>query len=167
MCVYVHRIVLSFSHKKDRTGRTAKCSGVCVYVHGTVLSVPHGKDRTGKIEPIAVVHVWNSTGRSCLSGRTTDLQREEVKKLMIFQPTVFVKEFSDVRVSSLVILVYGVTIRWLHFALAQSICTRPLDQKEVWPGDKASPNQYGKDRTMKGNRYTVINPRHACARGLR
>ena len=33
--------------------------------------------------------------------------------------------------SSSVILVYGVTIRWLHFAHAQSICTRPLDQKGV------------------------------------
>ena len=41
------------------------------------------------------------------------------------------------RVSSSVILVYDVTIRWLHFTHAQSICTRPLDQKEVWPGDEA------------------------------
>ena len=57
---------------------------------------------------------------------------------MICQPAIFVKGFPDARVSSSVILVYGVTIRWLHFAHAQSICTRPLDQKEVWPGDEAS-----------------------------
>ena len=56
---------------------------------------------------------------------------------MICQPAIFVKGFPDTQVSSSVILVYGVTIRWLHFAHAQSICTRLLDQKEVWPGDKA------------------------------
>ena len=59
---------------------------------------------------------------------------------MICQLTIFVKGFPDVQVSSSVILVYGVTIRWLHFAHAQSICTRPLDQKEVWPGDEAKVN---------------------------
>ena len=57
---------------------------------------------------------------------------------MICQPAIFVKGFPDARASSSVILVYGVTIRWLHFAHAQSNCTRPLDQKEVWPGDKAN-----------------------------
>ena len=58
---------------------------------------------------------------------------------MICQPAIFVKGFPDARVSSSVILVYGVTIRWLHFAHAQSNCTRPLDQ-EVWPGDEANVN---------------------------
>ena len=57
---------------------------------------------------------------------------------MICQPAIFIKGFPDTRVSSSVILVYGVTIRWLHFAHAQSNCTRPLDQKEVWPGDEAT-----------------------------
>ena len=57
---------------------------------------------------------------------------------MICQPAIFVKGFPDARASSSVILVYGVTIRWLHFAHAQSNCTRPLDQKEVWPGDEAN-----------------------------
>ena len=57
------------------------------------------------------------------------------KRKMICQPT---KGFPDARVSSSVILVYSVTIRWLHFVHAQSICTRPLDQKEVWPGDAAT-----------------------------
>ena len=57
---------------------------------------------------------------------------------MIYQPAIFVKGFPDARVSSSVILVYSVTIRLLHFAHAQSICTRPLDQIEVWLGDKAS-----------------------------
>ena len=57
---------------------------------------------------------------------------------MICQPAIFVKGFPDARASSSVILVYGVTIRWLHFAHAQSICTRPLYQKEVWPGDEAN-----------------------------
>ena len=56
---------------------------------------------------------------------------------MICQPAIFVKGFPNAWVSSSV-LVYNVTIRWLHFAHAQSICTRPcLDQKEEWPGDKA------------------------------
>ena len=57
---------------------------------------------------------------------------------MICQPAIFVMGFPDARVSSSVILVYGVTIRWLHFAHAQSIYTRPLDQKEVWSGDEAT-----------------------------
>ena len=57
---------------------------------------------------------------------------------MICQPAIFVKGFPDALVSSSVILVYGVTIRWLYFVHAQSICARPLDQKEVWPGDEAS-----------------------------
>ena len=65
------------------------------------------------------------------------------KQKMIYQPTdqptIFVKGYLDVRVSSSVILVYGVTIMctWLHFAHVQSFCTRPPDQTEVWPGDEA------------------------------
>ena len=58
---------------------------------------------------------------------------------MIYQPTIFVKGYLDVRVWSSLILVYGVTTRWLLFAHPQSICTRSLDQIVVWGGDEASP----------------------------
>ena len=56
---------------------------------------------------------------------------------MIDQLTIFVKGFPDARVYSSVILVYCVTIRWLHFTHAQSICTRPPDHKDVWPGNES------------------------------
>ena len=42
------------------------------------------------------------------------------------------------QVYSSVILVYGVTIRWLHFVHALSIYIGPSDQIDVWPGDEAS-----------------------------
>ena len=57
---------------------------------------------------------------------------------MIYRCTIFVVGYLDTRVSSSVVLAYGATIRWLHFAHAQSICTRPLDQLKMWPGDEAN-----------------------------